>query len=223
MLLSPAKIVKSSSCVVSSIISLDDLFLDLSHPNPNIRMDACVLMSENYYDEALPRLLDLLNDPDPVVYRTAVKGLGVFGHRVLPPLLDLFNATSNCTVKACCIKAFVQVAVNFPDNAFPEQAINALKLALEDSNPVVSQSALMTLGYFSKQEHEKGRVIPILIQVCNSANIAHVQSAVMSLAEVESTQVDQCFASMINNDSTDVLIKEILESSISRRQSLFGD
>nr|AHZ33965.1 phycoerythrobilin:Cys-82 alpha-phycoerythrin lyase, CpeZ subunit [uncultured Synechococcus sp.] len=207
---------------MSSIISLDDLFLDLSHPNPNIRMDACVVMSENYFDEAFPRLLDLLNDSDPTVYRTAVKGLGVFGHRVLSPLLDLFNTTDNSTVKACCIKAFVQVSVNFPESVFPEQAITALKLALDDPNPVVSQSALMTLGYFSKQEHEKERVIPMLVQVCNSANIAHVQSAVMSLAEVESTQVDKCFASMINTDSTDPLIKEILESSMSRRQSLFG-
>ena len=208
---------------MSSIISLDDLFLDLSHPNPNIRMDACVSMSENYFDEALPRLLALLNDPDPTIYRTAVKGLGVFGHGVLFPLLDLYDQTDNGTVKACCIKAFVQVAVNFPDAVFPEQAIHALKLALDDINPVVSQSALMTLGYFSKQDHEKERVIPILIQVCHSTNIAHVQSAVMSLAEVESTEVDQCFESMINNDSTDVLIKEILEASMSRRQSLFGN
>jgi len=223
LLLSPAKILKSSSFIVTSILSLDELFLDLSHPNPNIRLDACVAMSENYFDEALPRLLDLLNDPDPAVYRTAVKGLGVFGHRVLPPLLDLYNTTENCTVKACCIKAFVQVAVNFPDTVFPEQAISALKLALDDTNPVVSQSALMTLGYFSKQDHEKERVIPILIQICKSKNIAHVQSAVMSLAEVESSQVDECFDSMINSLSTDSLIKEILESSMARRKSLFGN
>lgn len=207
---------------MDSIISLDDLFLDLTHPNPNIRMDACVEMAENYFDEALPRLLDLLNNPDPAIYRTAVKGLGVFGHRALSPLLDLYSSTHNCTVKACCIKAFVQVAVNFPEDAFPEEAISTLKLALEDANPVVSQSALMTLGYFSKQEHEKERVIPILVQVCDSENIAHVQAAVMSLAEVQSLQVDQCFERMIQNESTDLLIKEILESSMARRQSLFG-
>ena len=208
---------------MSSIPSLDDLFLDLSHPNPNIRMDACVVMSENYFDEALPRLLDLLNDPDPAIYRTAVKGLGVFGHRVVHPLLDLYKTTSNCTVKACCIKAFVQVAVNFPGIAFSDQAITVLEHALDDANPVVSQSALMTLGYFAKQEHEKEKVVPVLIRACNSSNIAHVQSAVMSLAEVESTQVDQCFERMINHDSTDVLIKEILEASMSRRQTLFGN
>ena len=89
-------------------------------------MDACVVMSENYFDEAFPRLLDLLNDSDPTGYRTAVKGLCVFGHRVLSPLLDLFNTTDNSTVKACCIKAFVQVSVNFPESVFPEQAITAL-------------------------------------------------------------------------------------------------
>lgn len=208
---------------MSSILSLDDLFLDLSHPNPNIRMDACVVMSENYFDEALPRLLDLLNDPDPAIYRTAVKGLGVFGHRVVHPLLDLYKTTSNCTVKACCIKAFVQVAVNFPEVAFPNEAITVLESALDDANPVVSQSALMTLGHFAKQEYEKERVVPILIKACNSANIAHVQSAVMSLAEVNSSDVDQCFASLIKTESTDPLIKDILDSSMSRRQTLFGN
>lgn len=218
----PAKLLKSSSCVVSSILSLDDLFLDLSHPNPNIRMDACVVMSENYFDEALPRLLDLLNDPDPSIYRTAVKGLGVFGHRVVLPLLDLYKTTSSSTVKACCIKAFVQVAVNFPEVAFPNEAIIVLESALDNSNPVVSQSALMTLGHFAKQEFEKERVVPILIKACNSANIAHVQSAVMSLAEVSSSDIDQCFASLISNESTDQLVKDVLESSVSRRQSLFG-
>ena len=207
---------------MSSILSLDDLFLDLSHPNPNIRMDACVVMSENYFDEALPRLLDLLNDPDPAIYRTAVKGLGVFGHRVVHPLLDLYKTTSNCTVKAC-IKAFVQVAVNFPEVAFPNEAITVLESALDDANPVVSQSALMTLGHFAKQEYEKERVVPILIKACNSANIAHVQSAVMSLAEVNSSDVDQCFASLIKTESTDPLIKDILDSSMSRRQTLFGN
>ncbi len=185
-------------------------------------MEACVVMSENYFDEALPRLLELLNDPDPTIYRTAVKGLGVFGHRVVLPLLELYKTTSNATVKACCIKAFVQVAVNFPEVTFPNEAIIVLESALDDANPVVSQSALMTLGHFAKQEYEKERVVPILIKACNSANIAHVQSAVMSLAEVESTQVDQCYSSMINTDSTDPLIREILESSMSRRQSLFG-
>ena len=208
---------------MSSIPSLDDLFLDLSHPNPNIRMDACVVMSENYFDEALPRLLDLLNDPDPAIYRTAVKGLGVFGHRVVHPLLDLYKTTSNCTVKACCIKAFVQVAVNFPEVAFPNEAITVLESALDDANPVVSQSALMTLGHFAKQEYEKERVVPILIKACNSANIAHVQSAVMSLAEVNSSDVDQCFASLIKTESTDPLIKDILDSSMSRRQTLFDN
>ncbi len=186
-------------------------------------MDACVVMSENYFDEALPRLLDLLNDPDPATYRTAVKGLGVFGHRVVHPLLDLYKTTSNCTVKACCIKAFVQVAVNFPEVAFPNEAITVLESALDDANPVVSQSALMTLGHFAKQEYEKERVVPILIKACNSANIAHVQSAVMSLAEVNSSDVDQCFASLIKTESTDPLIKDILDSSMSRRQTLFDN
>ena len=104
--------------------SFEQLLADLAHPNPNIRDTACSLMAEYYSEQAMPELISLLHDPDPAIYRTAVKGLGMLGQQSLPGLLDLFKETDNGTVKACCIKALVQVSVYFPELAFPVETID---------------------------------------------------------------------------------------------------
>ncbi len=204
----------------SSGYSFDSLFADLSHPNPNIRFDACSLLAEYFPDEALPKLFVLMHDSDPGVYRTAVKALGMLGHRSLPGLIQLFTDSDNGTIRACCIKAIVQVSVHCPDKAFPIEVLTMLEQAMDDSNPVVAQSALMTLGHLSKMAPEEDRVIPLLIKACDSSNIAHVQGAAMSLAEVDSPLVNQCLKGLVDDVLKDSLIREVAQSSLERRQSL---
>ena len=204
----------------SPLQSFDDLVVDLTHPNPNIREAACSLMAEHYADRAMPRLISLLHDPDPAIYRTAVKGLGMLGHQSVPSLLELFEKTDNGTVKACCIKALVQVSVNFPRHAFPAETMNVLEQALDEANPVVAQSALMTLGHLSKQDSEKERVIPLLIKACERDNIAHVQGALMALAELDSPLVNDCLEKLASDMTKDSLIREMAQASVERRESL---
>ena len=206
--------------MVSPSQSFDQLLADLAHPNPNIRETACSLMAEHFADQALPQLISLLHDPDPAIYRTAVKGLGMLGHQTLPSLLGLFKTTDNGTVKACCIKALVQVSVNFPELAFPVETMDLLEQALDEPNPVVAQSALMTLGHLSKQDSEKERVIPLLINACGRDNIAHVQGAAMALAELDSPLVNDCLEKLASDESKDSLIREVAQASLARRDSL---
>ena len=207
----------------SSSNSIDSLFADLVHPNPNIRFTACSLLAEQFPEEAMPRLFDLMHDPDPGVYRTAVKALGMIGHQSVPNLIQLFNSSDNGTIRACCIKAIVQVSVSFPDDAFSIETLTMLEKALDDDSPVVAQSALMTLGHLSKQASEEARVIPLLIKACDSSNIAHVQGAAMSLAELDSPLVNQCLQGLAEDESKDELIREVAQASLERRQSLGFD
>ena len=200
--------------------SIDSLFADLVHPNPNIRFTACSLLAEQFPEEAMPRLFELMHDPDPGVYRTAVKALGMIGHKSVPELIQLFNESDNGTIRACCIKAIVQVSVCFPDQAFSLDTLVMLEKALDDVSPVVAQSALMTLGHLSKQASEESRVIPLLIKACDSSNIAHVQGAAMSLAELDSPLVNQCLQGLAQDESKDELIREVAQASLERRQSL---
>ena len=207
----------------ASSSSLDSLFADLVHPNPNIRFTACSLLAEQFPEEAMPRLFELMHDPDPGVYRTAVKALGMIGHKSVPDLIQLFGSSGSGTIRACCIKAIVQVSVSFPDEAFSVETLSMLEKALDDDNPVVAQSALMTLGHLSKQASEESRVIPLLIKACDSSNIAHVQGAAMSLAELDSPLVNQCLQSLAQDSSKDELIREVAQASLERRQSLGFD
>ena len=207
----------------ASSSSLDSLFADLVHPNPNIRLTACSLLAEQFPEEAMPRLFELMHDPDPGVYRTAVKALGMIGHKSVPDLIQLFGSSGSGTIRACCIKAIVQVSVSFPDEAFSVETLSMLEKALDDDNPVVAQSALMTLGHLSKQASEESRVIPLLIKACDSSNIAHVQGAAMSLAELDSPLVNQCLQSLAQDSSKDELIREVAQASLERRQSLGFD
>ena len=203
--------------------SIDSLFADLLHPNTNIRFAACSRLAEQFPEEAMPRLFKLMHDPDPGVYRTAVKALGMIGHKSVPELIQLFESSDNGTIRACCIKAIVQVSVSFPDEAFSAETITMLEEALDDVSPVVAQSALMTLGHLSKQASEESRVIPLLIKACNNSNIAHVQGATMSLAELDSPLVNECLQKLAQDDSKDKLIREVAQASLERRQSLGFD
>ena len=207
----------------SSSNSIDALFADLVHPNPNIRFTACSLLAEQFPEEAMPRLFELMHDPDPGVYRTAVKALGMIGHQTVPDLIQLFNSSDNGTIRACCIKAIVQVSVSFPDDAFSVDTLTMLEKALDDDSPVVAQSALMTLGHLSKQASEEARVIPLLIKACDSSNIAHVQGAAMSLAELDSPLVNQCLQGLAADEGKDALIREVAQASLERRESLGFD
>ena len=206
--------------MTESLPSVESLLEDISHPNPNIRAEACLLLAQNYFDVAVPRFFELMHDKDPVVYRTAVKGIGMLGHQVVPKLLDLFESSDNGTVRACCIKAIVQVSVNYPDDPFHPKTIGVLENALDDQNSVVAQSALMTLGHLSKQQSEQDRVVPLLIKACDRDNIAHVQAAAMALAELNSPLVVDCLQGLANDTSKDSLIREVAQSSLARYESL---
>ena len=202
--------------------SLDQLFEDLLHPNPNIQQSASFSIADSYSDIAIPRLLLLLESENPAIYRSAVKALGVLGPKTFSPLIALFNNSVNPTVRACCVKALVQIAVNFPDEAFPEDALSVLARALNDISPVVSQSSLMTLGYVAKATYGGERAVPILIEACSSDNIAHVQAAAMALAEVNSPKASECLLALASDQSTDPLVLEIVQSCLERMGANFS-
>ena len=192
---------------------LDALFADLAHPNPNIQREAYLGMLHHWPEESMPRLLALLGQSDVSVYRAAVKGLGAFGATALQPLADLFSSSPDGTVRACCVKAYAQIASNFPEENFSPEAMRVLETALSDESPVVSQSAVMALGQVGVQ------ALPLLIRICKGDNIAHVQSAAMALAEIPDPQAEACLREVFDDPSTDPLARQMVEASLGRLES----
>ena len=152
--------------------NLDSLFEDLMHPNPRIQEDACREMAEKYASEALPRLLDLFEHEDPKVYRGAVKGVGFFGYEAFLPVIELYGRTKNQTAKRCCPKAFVQLFKNFPNQPFPDEVMDLLRDAIDDSDMVVVQGGLMCLGQLGKQQLGGDEAVQLLVNVLRNENVA---------------------------------------------------
>ena len=199
--------------------NLDSLFEDLMHPNPRIQEDACREMAEKYASEALPRLLDLFEHEDPKVYRGAVKGVGFFGYEAFLPVFELYGRTKNQTAKRCCPKAFVQLFKNFPNQPFPDEVMDLLRDAIDDSDMVVVQGGLMCLGQLGKQQLGGDEAVQLLVNVLTNENVALVYSATQALADINHPIVASSLKSLMES-STDPLIKEAAESGLARHENL---
>ena len=192
---------------------LDALFADLAHPNPHLQNQAYLAMVDHWPAESMPRLLALLDQPDVSLRRAAVRGLGAFGAVALQPLAELFAQSADGTVRASCVKAYAQIASNFPEQEFSPDAMRVLETALSDESPVVSQSAVMALGQVGVQ------ALPLLIKICKGDNIAHVQSAAMALAEIPAPEAEACLRDVFSDPATDPLARQMVEASLGRLES----
>ena len=192
---------------------LDALFADLAHPNPHLQTQAYLAMVDHWPAESMPRLLALLDQPDVSLRRAAVRGLGAFGAVALQPLSELFAQSADGTVRASCVKAYAQIASNFPEQEFSPDAMRVLETALSDESPVVSQSAVMALGQVGVQ------ALPLLIKICKGDNIAHVQSAAMALAEIPAPEAEACLRDVFSDPATDPLARQMVEASLGRLES----
>ena len=201
--------------------NLDSLFEELMHPNPRIQEDACREMAEKYASEALPRLLDLFEHEDPKVYRGAVKGVGFFGYEAFLPVIELYGRTKNQTAKRCCPKAFVQLFKNFPNQPFPDEVMDLLRDAIDDSDMVVVQGGLMCLGQLGKQQLGGDEAVELLVNVLTNENVALVYSATQALADINHPLVASSLKSLMES-STDPLIKEAAESGLARHENLIA-
>jgi bilin biosynthesis protein len=193
---------------------LDLLFEDLAHPNPYIQNQAFTAMVRDWPQQALPRLLGLLAQPDISLRRASVRGIGAFGAAALLPLADLLQASTDSTIRASCVKAYAQVASNKPGIQFPEAAMQAIEEALSDPSPVVAVAAVMALGQVGQQ------ALPLLLNVVNGDNPAQAVAAVNALAQIDDPAVVQSLRDLQQQPEVDRYVLESLESALSRMSDL---
>ena len=99
---------------------MDSFFEQLKHPNPHIRERAMVDILDNRDETTVPRLMAALDAEDTVYRRAAVKTLGAVGADAVPAIVEALASSDNVTVRGSCAKALAQVALNYPDEPFPE-------------------------------------------------------------------------------------------------------
>ncbi len=180
---------------------LEDLFDDFAHPNPQIKEEAYLKMYRYWPEESMPRLLANLDQSDIGIRRASVKALGVFGSRSLLPLSQIFHASEDRIVRTSCLKAFVQVAVKFPGEAFPKEAMEVVELALQDDIPELILTVVPLLSLLGKQG------LPLLLQSCKSKNVLRAAIAVTALGEVDDPAAEACLKELQAEDSIDDLLR----------------
>ena len=193
---------------------LDQLFADLSHPNPYIQTQAFTAMAQHWQEEAMPRLIALLDQPDVSLRRASVRGLGAFGEVAMQPIADCFRSSDDGTVRASCVKAYAQLASNYPGIPFSVDAMDVLQAGLADPSPVVAVASVMALGQVGEQ------AVSLLLEVSRGDNPAQAVAAVNALAEINHPSVEDGFEALLALDNLDDYVRETLASAVLRVKDL---
>ncbi|MBH8563425.1 HEAT repeat domain-containing protein [Nostoc sp. CENA67] len=189
----------------------EDLFQQLKHPNPHLRERAISELAETRDETTLPRLMDILKEEDVIYRRAAVKALGAIGSDAIPLLIEQLLNSDNVTIQSSCAKALTQIAVNYPDTPFPDEALQALKTALNDPNPVVGLTSVMALGEIGVPG------LDILIESLETTdNVALAVAIVNALATVGDSRGLDVLTAIINDESADSYVRESAISALSR-------
>jgi bilin biosynthesis protein len=192
-------------------MTIDSLFEQLKHPNPYLRERAMLELAETRTEETIPRLMSVLDEEDVVFRRAAVKALGVIGVDAVPPLVESLLNSDNVTVRGSCAKALAQIAVNYPEETFPDRGLQGLKSAIDDPNPVVHIAAIMALGEIGSPAFH------ILVEALKSTdNIAVQVSIANALASLGDERSVAVLTSLIDDESIDSYVRETAVSALSR-------
>ena len=192
-------------------MSLDNLFAQLKHPNPNLRKRARQEIAEQRDENTIPRLMANLEDEDMIYRRASVKALGVIGLDSVPYLVEFLLKHEDATVRASCAKALAQVAVSYPHETFPQSGIDALCEGTKDENPVVHISSAMALGAVGNPAVEG-----LTEALDNTENLAASVAILNALGGLDDARAKEKLTQFANDDSVDPYLKETAVSALSR-------
>jgi bilin biosynthesis protein len=192
-------------------MSIDALFEQLRHPNPHLRDQAMVGIYEQRDETTIDRLMAAMDDEDTDYRRSAVKALGMIGHDTVPVLVEAMLHSENVTVRGSATKALAQVAINYPDDPFPQAGLDGLRQALLDPNPVVNIAASMALGQIGAM------ALPILADTLKATdNIALQVSLLNAMTTIGGDEVRQTLTTIEADASQDEYVRQTATSALSR-------
>ncbi len=192
-------------------MTIDALFEQLKHPNPNLRQKAMLELVEVRDENTIPRLMGILGEENVLYRRAAVKALGAIGIDAVPLVVDSLLNSDNATVRSSCAKALAQMVVNYPDIPLPDAGIEGLKQALKDPNPVVNIPAVMTLGEMGTTGFD------ILLETFNTTDNIAIQVAIINaFGSMGDSRGVEVLTQLSQDESADPYIKESAVSALSR-------
>lgn len=191
-------------------MSLDDLFHQLRHPNPNMRSRAMAALAGSGDPTVAPRLMAMLSEPDVPLRRSAVKALGAVGERAVQPLTERLASTDDLTVGSSCCKALAQVADQWTGLQFPDATLEMLCHKALAPNPVVQITAVMALGEMGEP------ALPRLQKILREGDVAVQVACINALAGLglEAAQAD--LQAQAADEAADPYVREAATAALAR-------
>ena len=120
----------------------------------------------------------------------------------------MFSRSENRTLKASCIKAFLQILVNNSSKAFPEKIMRLIEIASDEQSPELVLSSIMLLRHLGKQG------LPILIKASQDKNILKASAALTALGEMDEPLAEKCLTDLSAIGTDDLILRESLAGAI---------
>ncbi|AAP99385.1 MULTISPECIES: HEAT repeat domain-containing protein [Prochlorococcus] len=182
--------------------SLDSIFADLDHPNPNINQKACLDMKHFWPKESIARLINNLDHDNVELRRKSVKALACFETDVLREVIHLFISTKDNLLRISYLKVLVLIASKCSLTNFTEDVQKLLKSALVDES---TEIVLMSISFLRQIGNES---IPYLKKLCRDKNVLRAKSAVSALIEIPDSSLQQFLITIAQDSSLDDLIRD---------------
>ncbi len=183
-------------------ITLENLFRDLNHPNPNINNLAFENMRRFWPEQSIERLIKNLDSTDISLRRISVKGLASFGIDIVSRVIGLYSYSNNEITKMSCLKILTIVASQYDLNNFKDELNNLIESALGKDSPemiLVSISLLRQIGQKS---------LPFLKLLCRDENLLKAKAAITALIEIKDPSLQLFLLELSRDNKIDILIRE---------------
>ena len=186
----------------SSNASLDSIFEDFLHPNPNINNQAVSAMIASFPKQSIQVLMSKLNDGDICLRRKVIKALACFGKEVLDQIINLFLSTNELMIKISCLKILIKIINNDKSILLNSRFINLIDVSIKDNDPVM----ILTIINLLRQLGERG--LPYLIHCSDDSDILRAKAAITAIGEINHPNARICLESIIQDKSKERLIVE---------------
>ncbi len=182
--------------------NLEDLFVDLEHPNPNINKSAVEKMYSFWPNESRVRLLNNLDNKDITIRRKSIKALSFFYPEIVKQIVSLFLTSEDKVLRLSCLKILVKIAANHDLDDFQSDINHVIDSALND----LSVEVTLTFISLLKQLGSQGKTV--LIRLAKDNNILRSKAAITALSEFSDDSITLLFKDLLNNDNLDPIIRE---------------
>ncbi len=178
-----------------------ELYKDFLHPNPNINTKATFLLKKDFRVRFMNKLLTNLEEEDLLIRRKSILALGEYGDEIFNSIVPLYISSQNTIVKVSILKIIIKVIVKFNLKNLNHDVMKVVDLAINDSYPEIILSVISLL----RQLGENGR--DVLMKTCRDADLLRAKASVSALLEMKDETVNDLFDELLNDKSTDPMIK----------------